>query len=87
MTEKDVVFGDKGAFNPQSDYDAERKGSSGSRRGSTVVNGRKMSRIGPPPKMSLSAGDSDQDDGHARLVDAEANNAIQYRTCSWQKVR
>ena len=86
MNEKDVTFGEKGAFHPGGDINgAERRGS---RRGSaTLVAGRKMSRIGPPLRQgSLPDGD-DETEEHARLVALEADNAIQYRTCSWQKVR
>ncbi len=67
------AFGEKGTFNPDGDVE-------GGRRGSTMVQGRKMSRIGPAPRGSISA------DEHAKLVEMEADNAIQYRTCSWQMV-
>jgi len=53
------------------------------RRGSTTVRGRRMSRIGPPPGMP---GNADGIDDYSMLVQMEANNAIKYRTCSWQKV-
>ena len=57
------------------------------RRGSVTVQGRKMSRIGPPPRGSIvDTGDMDLDDVQARLVAEELGNTIQYRTCSWQKV-
>lgn len=59
-------------------YDTER-------RGSTNVGGRKMSRIGPPPGM-LTAQTSEGVDEYSKLVALEADNAIKYRTCSWQKV-
>jgi hypothetical protein len=66
----------------------EKDGSSGElggqRRGSVTVDGRRMSRIGPPPKGSIV--DAEQGEEQARLVAAEAGNEIQYRTCSWQKV-
>ncbi len=86
MNEKDGAFGEKGSFKPHGGRDAE---AGGSRRGSTMINGRKMSRIGPPPNTpgSIIPGDSDEEVEHARLLALEADNAIQYRTCSWQKVR
>ena len=66
------------AFNPANEkYDAER-------RGSTTVGGRKMSRIGPPPGMLVGNGDDSMDE-HSKLMAMEADNAIKYRTCSWQK--
>ncbi|OCT44770.1 N amino acid transport system protein [Cladophialophora carrionii] len=73
-------FGEGGSFNPSGSVDLER-------RGSTTVHGRKMSRIGPPPKPgSLSLPDtSGSDDEYGKLVAMEADNAIKYRTCSWQK--
>ena len=74
-------FGEGGSFAPSGSVDLER-------RGSTTVHGRKMSRIGPPPKSgSLSLPDgSGSDDDYGKLVAMEADNAIKYRTCSWQKV-
>ena len=86
VNEKYGAFGEKGSFKPDGGLDVERRGS---RRGSTTINGRKMSRIGPPPNTpgSIVAGDSDEEVEHARLLALEADNAIQYRTCSWQKVR
>lgn len=63
------------------DYDAEN----GGRRLSTTVNGRKMSRIGPPPKLGSIPNDSDEGETQQKLIEMEAENAIKYRTCSWQK--
>jgi hypothetical protein len=40
-----------------------------------------MSRIGP-----VTVGHFKDVDSHGALVDMEAENAIKYRTCSWQKV-
>jgi hypothetical protein len=80
FNEKSVVFGEPGSFKPEGGIDAER-------RGSATAGGRKMSRIGPPPKLGSIPGDSDEGDEHARLVAMEADAAIQYRTCSWQMVR
>jgi hypothetical protein len=57
----------------------------GRRRSSTTVQGRKMSRIGPPPKLGSIPVDSDEGEAQAKLVEMEADNAIKYRTCSWQK--
>jgi hypothetical protein len=80
VNEKSHAFGGAGSFKPEGGSDAER-------RGSTNVQGRKMSRIGPPPKLGSIPGGSDQGDDQAQLLAMEADNAIQYRTCSWQKVR
>lgn len=77
--EKKHSFGEGGTFDPNGQMN-------GSRRGSTTVQGRKMSRIGPPPKLGSIPVDSDDGDVQARLIAMEADNAIQYRTCSWQKV-
>jgi len=84
MQEKDT-FGGANSFQPQSNgnglVDKERQAS-------TSFQGRKMSRIGPPVEYKRAGGASDSDDdAHNRLVNSEADNAIQYRTCSWQKVR
>jgi hypothetical protein len=81
LREKNEPGSDKGSFRPDGSVDLER-------RGSTTVHGRKMSRIGPPPKPgSLSLPDtSGSDDEYGKLVAMEADNAIKYRTCSWQKV-
>lgn len=81
VSEKKNAFGEPGGFQPGGDnYDAER-------RGSTTVQGRKMSRIGPPPRGSISV-EADGDTGeHAKLVALEEGNGIQYRTCSWKMVR
>lgn len=78
FNEKKHSFG-QGGFQPDGEIN-------GSRRGSTIVAGRKMSRIGPPPKLGSIPVDSDESDVQARLIAMEADNAIQYRTCSWQKV-
>ena len=59
-------------------YDAEQ----GRRDSHTMVGGRKMSRIGP-----VTIGPAADVDSHGALVEAEAENAIKYRTCSWQKVK
>ena len=81
--EKNYAFGEGDSFKPEGNYDPE-----GQRRGSTIVAGRKMSRIGPPPKGSISASApvGDELDSQAQLVAMEANNAIKYRTCSWPMV-
>jgi hypothetical protein len=60
-------------------YDAEN---AGRRDSSTMVHGRKMSRIGP-----VTIGPVKEVDSYGKLVEMEAENAIKYRTCSWQKVR
>jgi hypothetical protein len=79
FNEKKHQFGE-GGFQPDGDMNGER-------RGSVTVGGRKMSRIGPSPKLGSVPVDSDEGDVQARLIAMEADNAIQYRTCSWQKVR
>ena len=82
LTEKDQPFGETGAFKPGDNVDLER-------RGSTTVAGRKMSRIGPPPRNSSIVPVSDDNgivDEYGKLVEMEAGDAIKYRTCSWQKV-
>lgn len=75
------VFGEPGSFQPgDGGLDTER-------RASTSVQGRKMSRIGPPPKGSISLEADELQDEHSKLVALEEGNGIQYRTCSWQMVR
>ncbi|KIY01256.1 uncharacterized protein Z520_02808 [Fonsecaea multimorphosa CBS 102226] len=81
MNEKtEPGFGEGNGFKPEGSVDLE------GRRDSTMVQGRKMSRIGPPPKIgSLPDTSSTSDDEYGKLVAMEANDAIKYRTCSWQK--
>ena len=75
-------FGTAGSFQPANEKEAESQ-----RRGSTILpDGRKLSRIGPPPGSLKAGSDTDAEDVHGRLVEMEAGNAIKYRTCSWQKV-
>ena len=75
-------FGTAGSFNPNNGKEAEAQ-----RRGSTTLpDGRRMSRIGPPPGALKVATVTDEQDEISRLVELEAGNAIKYRTCSWQKV-
>ena len=79
---RDEPFGTAGSFSPNNEKEAEAQ-----RRGSTTLpDGRKMSRIGPPPGALKVTLDSDSQDEISRLVELEAGNAIKYRTCSWQKV-
>src|SRR3954463_11522569 len=79
---KDESFGTAGSFSPNNGKEAESQ-----RRGSTTLpDGRKMSRIGPPPGALKVATDSDEQDAISKLLELEAGNAIKYRTCSWQKV-
>jgi hypothetical protein len=73
--QEDGNFGD--SFDPE--------GYNGERRASTNVHGRKMSRIGPPPKLGSIPVDSDEGETQQKLIELEAENAIKYRTCSWQK--
>jgi len=81
-TESGFVQG--GILKPDENHGADLE----SRRNSTSVQGRRMSRIGPPPKKSLEIpiDESGSGDEYSKLVEMEANDAIQYRTCSWQKV-
>lgn len=77
----EASFGEGASFNPNDQIDAEGQ----RRRSSTMVHGRRMSRIGPPPKsLSVSNGSGEED--YTKLIAMEADNAIKYRTCSWQKV-
>jgi hypothetical protein len=83
----DGDFGQEGMFKPGQNGDLE-----GLRHDSTTMfNGRKMSRIGPPPKGSIPITSADDASSGAniefnKLVEMEASDAIKYRTCSWQKV-
>ena len=59
------------------------------RRSSTVLpDGRQLKRIAPLPARLLKDEmvKTDSLDAVGRLVAMEADNAIKYRTCSWQKV-
>jgi hypothetical protein len=79
---KEKRFGTAGFFAPD-----EKIAESQDRRGSTILpDGRRMSRIGPPVLTDAIVLDVDSQDEHGRLVEMEAENAIKYRTCSWQKV-
>lgn len=84
FTDKDEPFGAAGSFRPGDNVDLERRSSV------TTVQGRKMSRIAPPPRNSSIVPVTVEDDGvkdeYGKLVEMEANDAIKYRTCSWQKV-
>jgi hypothetical protein len=78
----DEPFGTAGSFNPGDGKEAEAQ-----RRDSTILpDGRKLSRIGPPPGAFRIEADSETQDEISRLVELEAGNAIRYRTCSWKKV-
>ena len=59
----------------------EKNGKDGERPGSTI---RTYSRIAPAPSV-LSDSNSDRVD-IGRQMELEADAAIKYRTCSWQKV-
>ena len=72
----------RGGFKPGEAIGGDLEG----RRASTTIQGRKMSRIAPPRTNSLLDADASSDDEHGKLVAMEADNAIKYRTCSWQKV-
>jgi hypothetical protein len=74
---EDKAFGDAGSFVPgeKNEKDAERLG----------YTTRRYSRIGPTIGASA---DSDSDKADiGRQIELEADAAIKYRTCSWQKVR
>jgi hypothetical protein len=73
---EDNPFGYAGRFVPgeTDEKDAERRGSVS----------RKYSRI-EPVLVTIGDGDSDKAD-IARQIELEANAAIKYRTCTWQKV-
>ncbi|RVX74230.1 hypothetical protein B0A52_02062 [Exophiala mesophila] len=76
-------FGQSGFLQPNENgpTDAQDR-----RYSTTSVHGRRMSRIGPPRKSSLDiTDDTGSGDEYNRLVEMEANDAIKYRTCSWQK--
>ncbi|KAI9850214.1 MAG: hypothetical protein M1838_005984 [Thelocarpon superellum] len=72
------VGGDRGLFDDPSStgaYDTEKN----------RTDGPKLNRIGPPLKGSIpQVSDADSVDV-GTLVELEAGNAIQYRTCSWPK--
>jgi len=87
--EKDETLGKGESFQPRptADLEGQRKYSS------AVVQGRKMSRIAPPPRTGsqavpppVLADDVSSQDEFTKLVEMEAEDAIKYRTCSWQKV-
>ena len=78
----DEPFGTASSFSPNDGKEAEAQ-----RRGSTTLpDGRRMSRIGPPPGALKVTTESDTQAEIAKLVELEAGNAIKYRTCSWKKV-
>ncbi|KAK6380678.1 uncharacterized protein PV06_09840 [Exophiala oligosperma] len=82
FADKDQPFGAADSFKPGDNVDLERRGST------TTVQGRKMSRIGPPPRNSSIVPVTEENgvkDEYGKLVEMEANDAIKYRTCSWQK--
>lgn len=80
--EKNEPFGEAGSFKPE-----RGNGEDVERRTSTTAHGRKMSRIGPPPRnSSIVPDDTGSGDEYSKLVEMEAGDAIKYRTCSWQKV-
>jgi hypothetical protein len=73
---EDNPFGFESSFAPgeKNEKDTERRGS----------RSRRYSRIVPVPRV---AADSDSDKGDVgRQIELEADAAIKYRTCSWQKV-
>lgn len=77
----EVPVGGNGVDYKPEGYDVER-------RMSTTVQGKKWNRISPPDagrKASVHGVDDSEEDMADRLVEMEADNAIKYRTCSWQK--
>lgn len=89
MADEKQAFGDKGYygdFSPSPER-AEAGGKAGP---------RKMSRIDQPRTKSITGSvggrgieddvASDPSTSIAKQMEMEAGNAIQYRTCSWQKV-
>lgn len=90
MTEKsgEPLTGDRklssGSPNHPSGLDDSESGGS--------VGGRRMSRLAPPKRNSITgAGATGYEESAPeydiqRQKETEAGNAIQYRTCSWQKV-
>lgn len=54
-----------------------------SRRGSVNPSGRRLSRI----DKKIEEADEDSEFGIGAQIEMEKDNAIKYRTCSWQKVR
>ena len=81
---KDPIFdSEKNSGNGSGDLDVEGRG----RRRSSV--GKYGARIGPvlPHLRGTDYASSDSEaDILAGQIEAESNNTIQYRTCSWQKV-
>ena len=78
-------FGKSGNLKAEDNGNVDIEG----RRSSTTVQGRRMSRIGPPPRnasITMAAEEGATTEEHSKLVEMEANDAIKYRTCSWQKV-
>lgn len=56
------------------------------RRMSTNVGGIRLNRIAPPLDRKQSyAASADEGIEYSTMVEMEADNAIKYRTCSWQK--
>lgn len=81
--EKSPAFGGNGYYDGFSPEDGGRKASGP----------RKMSRIDAPRTRSITGLEGTSDDASdpstsvAKQMELESGNEIQYRTCSWQKVR
>jgi hypothetical protein len=86
----DSNFGDKGYFAGTSAGDVEN-GNQTHRKMSRIDGGRNRASIsGSIAGKSASSPDVDDENPQSYLDaqrDAESGNEIQYRTCSWQKVR
>ena len=82
----DTVLGNE-KINSGSGVDSEK----GTKTAGVNGRGKKMGRIAPVlPHLSGYGFGTDDSDGDVMLgkqLEMEADNAIKYRTCSWQKVR
>lgn len=63
-------------------FDNEKDLEGGARRGSVNPGGRRLSRM----DRTVDDADVDSDIGIGAQIEMEKDNAIKYRTCSWQKV-
>lgn len=54
-------------------------------KGASVDHGRRGSRLEGPARRDMNSSD-DESISVGKQIELEAGNAIQYRTCSWQKV-
>lgn len=54
-------------------------------KGGSVDHGRRGSRLEGPARRDMNSSD-EESVSVGKQIELEAGNAIQYRTCSWQKV-